>query len=71
LYFPATFVNSIVQTDKQKDPFVGLPNLVLNFKMESINIYLEAYHIEIGLLINFGAKSFTNRRLINPNFNPF
>jgi len=30
--------------------------------------YLEAYHLEIGLLINFGAKSLEVRRLVNPKF---
>jgi GxxExxY protein len=27
--------------------------------------YLEAYNIEIGLLINFGSKSLTFKRLLN------
>jgi GxxExxY protein len=31
---------------------------------QAIN-YLEAYHIEIGLLINFGSKSLEFRRVIN------
>ena len=31
---------------------------------QAIN-YLEAYNLEIGLLINFGAKSLTFKRLIN------
>jgi GxxExxY protein len=31
--------------------------------------YLEAYNIEIGMLINFGAKSLQFKRLINPKFN--
>jgi GxxExxY protein len=35
---------------------------------QSIN-YLEAYNLEIGMLINFGAKSLEYRRLINPKFN--
>ncbi len=30
--------------------------------------YLEAYNIEIGLLINFGAKSLQFKRLVNPRF---
>ena len=31
---------------------------------QAIN-YLEAYHLEVGLLINFGTKSLQHRRLIN------
>lgn len=36
---------------------------------QAIN-YLEAYNLEIGLLINFGAKSLQFKRLINTKFNP-
>ena len=32
--------------------------------------YLEAYNLEIGLLINFGCKSLEFKRLINSKFNP-
>jgi GxxExxY protein len=32
--------------------------------------YLEAYNMEIGLLINFGSKSLTFKRLLNKKFNP-
>lgn len=43
-------------------------------KLEDVHLaqainYLEAYNLEIGLLINFGAKSLEFRRLINPKFN--
>ena len=31
---------------------------------QAIN-YLEAYHLEVGLLLNFGAKSLEFRRLLN------
>ncbi len=34
---------------------------------QAIN-YLEAYNLEIGMLINFGAKSLQFKRLINPKF---
>jgi len=34
---------------------------------QTIN-YLEAYNIEIGLLINFGSKSLTFKRLYNKKF---
>lgn len=32
--------------------------------------YLEAYNLEIGLLINFGAKELEFKRLTNHKFNP-
>jgi GxxExxY protein len=35
---------------------------------QAIN-YLEAYNLEIGLLINFGAKSLVFKRLLNSKFN--
>jgi len=43
-------------------------------KMEDVHLaqainYLEAYDLEIGLLINFGAKSLEFKRLINAKFN--
>jgi len=31
--------------------------------------YLEAYHIEVGLLINFGSKSLQFKRLVNSKYN--
>ncbi len=34
---------------------------------QAIN-YLEAYNLEIGLLINFGSKSLTFKRLTNSKF---
>ena len=30
--------------------------------------YIEAYNLEIGLLLNFGSKSLEFRRLINPKY---
>jgi GxxExxY protein len=44
-------------------------------KLEEIHLaqginYLEAYNLEIGLLLNFGAKSLEVKRLINSKFNP-
>lgn len=43
-------------------------------KLEDVHLaqainYLEAYNLEIGLLLNFGAKSLEYRRLVNPKFN--
>jgi len=35
---------------------------------QAIN-YLEAYDLEVGLLINFGAKSLQTKRLANKKFN--
>ena len=32
--------------------------------------YLEAYNLEVGLLINFGASSLQFKRLNNRKFNP-
>jgi len=37
---------------------------------QAIN-YLEAYNLEIGLLINFGSKSLTFKRLTNSKFKPY
>lgn len=34
---------------------------------QAIN-YLEAYNLEIGLLINFGTKSLQFKRIINPKY---
>jgi GxxExxY protein len=34
---------------------------------QAIN-YLEAYNLEIGMLLNFGAKSLEYKRLINPKY---
>ena len=43
--------------------------------LESVHLaqamnYLEAYNLEIGLLINFGANSLEFKRLTNKKFNP-
>lgn len=43
-------------------------------KLEDVHLaqainYLEAYNLEIGMLLNFGAKSLEYRRLINPKYN--
>jgi GxxExxY protein len=42
-------------------------------KLEDVHLaqainYLEAYNIEVGLLINFGSKSLEFKRLINTKF---
>jgi GxxExxY protein len=43
-------------------------------KLEEVHLaqainYLEAYNLEVGMLINFGSKSLEFRQLINPKFN--
>jgi GxxExxY protein len=43
-------------------------------KLEDVHLaqainYLEAYNLEIGMLINFGAKSLEFKRLINSKVN--
>jgi GxxExxY protein len=32
--------------------------------------YLEAYNLEVGLLVNFGARSFKCKRLLNKKYKP-
>ncbi|MCK4921914.1 MAG: GxxExxY protein [Bacteroidales bacterium] len=44
-------------------------------KLEDVHLaqainYLEAYNLEIGLLINLGSKSLQFKRLLNTKFNP-
>ena len=43
-------------------------------KLENVHLaqginYLEAYNLEIGLLINFGGESLEFKRLLNSKFN--
>ena len=44
----------------------NLENLGLS---QGIN-YLEAYNLEVGLLINYGARSLQHKRLANSKFRP-
>ena len=44
-------------------------------KLEDVHLaqalnYLEAYNMEIGMLINFGSRSLEYHRLTNKKFNP-
>jgi GxxExxY protein len=56
-------VNEIVSVELKAATVLTDSNLA-----QAIN-YLEAYDLEIGLLINFGAKSLEFKRLINKKFN--
>ena len=56
-------VNEIVSVELKAATELTDSNLA-----QGIN-YLEAYDLEIGLLINFGAKSLEFKRLINKKFN--
>ena len=45
-------------------------------KLEDVHLaqalnYLEAFNLEVGLLINFGAKSLEVKRLFNKKYKPF
>ena len=50
--------------DKVMVELKGVSRLGVVHLAQAIN-YLEAYHLEIGLLINFGAKSLEWKRVIN------
>ncbi len=59
------------QTNKSIAALVELKALI---KLEDVHLeqainYLEAYDLEVGLLINFGAKSLDFKRLNNKKFN--
>jgi GxxExxY protein len=54
--------------DKISVELKALINLEDAHLAQAIN-YLEAYNLEIGLLINFGAKSLVFKRLLNSKFN--
>ncbi|MDT3740008.1 MAG: GxxExxY protein [Candidatus Kapabacteria bacterium] len=56
------FVEGIISVELK-----ALTNLEDVHLAQAIN-YLEAYHLEIGLLINFGARSLEYRRLINSKY---
>ena len=45
----------------------AIKNLEDDELCQAVN-YLEAYNLEIGLLINFGSKSLQFKRLVNPKF---
>ena len=64
--------------ERRVDFFVeGIVSVELKalIEMESVHFsqarnYLEAYNLEVGLLLNFGAISLQYKRLENPKFNP-
>jgi len=46
---------------------------MLKRKLEAVHLaqainYLEAYNLEVGLLINFGARKLEFRRLVNTKY---
>ncbi len=52
-----------------------MTELKAQIKLEDVHLaqamnYLEAYNLEIGLLINFGAKSLEFKRLYNKKYHP-
>ena len=63
--------------DRRVDFFVAdkiCVELKALFKLEPLHFaqarnYLEAFNVEVGLLINFGAMSLEFKRLENPKFN--
>ena len=57
-------VNDVISIELKA--IINLENVHL---AQAIN-YLEAYNIEIGMLLNFGAKSLEYKRLINSKFKP-
>lgn len=56
------FVEGVISVELK-----ALTNLEDVHLAQAIN-YLEAYNLEIGLLINFGAKSLEYKRLINSKY---
>ena len=56
------------------EPLINLIKWLAIIKIEDVPLaqainYLEAYNLEIGILINFGTKSLEYKRLINSKFN--
>jgi len=54
----------------------GLVRGCASIKLEDVHLaqalnYLEAFNLEVGLLINFGAKSLEVKRLFNKKYKPF
>lgn len=72
------FSDEILIGERRVDFFVeGLVCVELKaiINLESVHFaqarnYLEAYNVEVGLLINFGFTSLQFKRLENPKYNP-
>ncbi|MEO6851926.1 MAG: GxxExxY protein [Mucilaginibacter sp.] len=72
----AVFYREIQIGTRRADFFVGnliMVELKAIVQLEDVHLaqainYLEAYNMEIGLLINFGNKSLTFKRLYNKKF---
>jgi GxxExxY protein len=83
LYFKREFEMPIyyreVEIGRRRVDFLIEDNISVELKavikLEDVHLaqainYLEAYNIEVGLLINFGSKSLEIKRLINSKFKP-
>ncbi|GAB2525991.1 GxxExxY protein [Spirosoma aerophilum] len=55
--------------DKISVELKAISTLIDDHLAQAIN-YLEAYNLEVGMLINFGAQSLQFKRLINRKFRP-
>jgi GxxExxY protein len=65
-------LTGIRRVDFLVEKFVSLEIKALT-KSEDVHLgqavnYLEVHNLEIGMLVNFGAKSLEYKRLINPKF---
>ncbi len=73
------FYKSILMGTRRADFLIEekvMVELKAIIKLEEVHLaqainYLEAYNLEIGLLINFGASSLEFKRVLNPHFRRF
>ena len=77
-YEMSIFYRNTVVRMRRVDFFVEgkiMVELKAKIELEDVHLaqainYLEAYNMEIGLLLNFGSKSLTFKRLLNKKFKP-
>ena len=62
-----TLKNGFVESVYHRSMEIEFRNTPL--KVQALN-YLEVFNLEVGLLINFGAKSLEVRRLYNTKYKP-